>query len=91
MEWSELKQLVDGWHEAASRIPDYQDTTDAGEGIQLLLFAKRSKEGDIVLQVMAAKDWISTISPASLLQPADIATADEPTIPVASLRIRTQT
>lgn len=90
MEWSDLKKLVDGWHEAASQIPDYQDTTADGEGIRLLLFANRSKEGDVVLQVMAAKDWVSTISPTSLLQAKDIATADEPAIPFASLTIKNQ-
>ena len=91
MEWNDLRQLVDAWHEAASQIPDYQDTTDDGEGIQLFLQIHRSKEGDVVLGVIAARDWVSTISPAQLLQAKDIATANEPTIPFASLTIKKQT
>ena len=90
MEWSDLKQLVDSWHETAGQIPEYQDTTADGAGIRLLLFANRTKEGDVVLQVMAVRDWISTISPTQLLQLKDIATSHEPSIPFASLTIKNQ-
>ena len=89
MDWDALKKLVDQWHDAAKTLPGYQDTTINNEdGVQLLLMVNRSKDGDLVLQVMATKDWLSTISPRDLLQASDIETADEPTIPVASLTIQ---
>ena len=88
MDWNALKELVDSWHDAAKQIPGYQDTTPDGDGIRLMLSVSRSTEGDLVLEVMSAKDWIGTVSPRQLLQPSDIETADEPTIPYANLTIQ---
>ena len=82
-----LGQLVDNWHAAAKAIPGYRDTTPDGDGVQLLLLAHRSKEGDLVLTAMAVTDRISAISLGQLLRPDDIASATDPTIPISSVTI----
>ena len=88
MEWSDLKNLVDGWHQSASQLEGYQDTTLDGDGVQLMLFVKRTKDGDLELSVLSARDWISTLSPSQFLQPEDVASADEPNISTATIIIR---
>ena len=86
MNWDDLRKLVDQWHAAAQKIPGYQDTTINGDGIQLLLMVNRSKEGDLVLKVTAAKDFISLISPSDLFQPNTM-DPNAPTIPYASITV----
>ena len=85
--WEELKQLVDGWHSAASEIEGYEDTTDTGDGVRLMLFMNRTKEGDLRLSVLSVKDFLSTVSPAHLLQAKDVEKADQPIIPFAGITI----
>ena len=87
MEWTDLKNLVDGWHQSASQIEGYQDTTVDGDGVQLMLFVKRTKDGDIQLSVVSTRDWVSTLSLSQFLQPEDVASADEPKIPTASITV----
>ena len=88
MDWDTLRKLVDGWHDAAKEIPGYPDTTIDGDGPTLLLMLNRTKEGDLRLEVIAARDWISTISPSELLKPEDVKAANKPTIPTASVTIK---
>ena len=88
MNWESLKSLVDAWHDAASQMEGYQDTTTEGDGIQLMLFVNRTKEGDVRLSVLSAKDWFSTHTPSELMQPADLEKLDVPSIPQASITIR---
>ena len=87
MEWKDLKDLVDGWHQSASQIEGYADTTPDGDGVTLMLFVNRTKEGDLKLQVLSARDWISTLSPSQFLQPEDIEKVDEASIPTATITI----
>ena len=88
MEWTDLKNLVDGWHQSASQIEGYQDTTLDGDGVQLMLFVKRTNDGDLELSVLSVLDWVSTLSPSQFLQAEDVASADEPKIPTASITVR---
>ncbi len=88
MHWESLKSVVDAWHDAASQLEGYQDTTIDGDGIQLMLFVNRTKEGDVRLSVLSAKDWFSTHTPSNLMQPGDLETFDVPSIPQASITIR---
>ena len=84
MDWNDLKELVNQWHEKASQIEGYQDTTPAGDGIQLVLLANRTKDGQVRLTAMAVKDLFSMISPAEMLQPQDAPEMNNPSIPIAT-------
>ena len=88
MEWGDLENLVDLWHEAASAIPDYQHTTPDGDGIRLILLANRSKDGDLVLTAVSVKDFIATISPSDLRQPVDVLLGDYLTAPHSRITVR---
>ena len=68
MEWKDLKELVDRWHKAASELDGYQDTTPSGDGIQLVLLANRTKEGNLRLAAWSVKDLFSVISPEEMYQ-----------------------
>ena len=90
MMWDDLKALVDNWHEAAEKIPGYRHTLENGEGINLMLTVRRTQRGELELQVMAVKDHNSTISPGELLQPEDLKTINDPSIPIATLTVQNQ-
>ena len=77
-----LKELVDSWHELADNLEDYQSTTVEGDGIQLVLLVNRTKDGDLRLQVMAAKDKFD-LPRQVLVNPF----SDEPAIPSAEVTI----
>ena len=90
MDWDDLKTLVDSWHEAASAIPDYKHTTEDGDGVQLLLLARRTKEGGVSLTAMSMADYLSTVSPGELLGVAGMLTAEFPSIPTATIKVLKQ-
>lgn len=51
----DLNHLVNKWHELAG---------EDGDGIHLLLLANRTKEGDIEVTAVSARDFISAMSGA---------------------------
>ena len=87
IEWEQLAQVVDNWHDVASETEGYKDVTDTGDGVRLLLFVNRTKEGDLRLSVQSVKDFLSTVSAAHLLQPEDVEKAYEPIIPNSEIII----
>jgi hypothetical protein len=88
MNWEDLKTIVDMWHETASQKEGYQDKTLDGDGIPLLLFVNRTRDGDLRLSVWSARDWFSVHAPSDLLQAKDMDNLNEPSIPVARLTIK---
>ena len=80
-----LHALVNSWHEAAERLEGYKSTIENGDGVQLLLFINRMADGDLRLQVMAAKDYIGVLTPADMYQGSP--SSDQPSIPHATLTI----
>ena len=88
MDWKDLKDLVNEWHQSASQIEGYEDTTTDGDRIQLMLFVNRTKEGDLQLSALSTRDWVSTLSPSQFPQPEAIKKADDANIPKVTITIK---